>query len=184
MKLTPTPISGLMIAETAAHSDNRGHFRRVFCAPSLKEQGVDFAPVQANMSYSARRGTLRGLHYQTGDAPEAKVFRCLRGAVYDMTVDLRRGSPTFLKWFGIELSAENARALVIPPGFAHGFLTLADDTEVLYLTSHAYSPAHEGALRFDDPRVGMQWPFAPVVMSDRDRAIPDLPATFDGVDIP
>lgn len=183
MKLTPTPIAGLMIAETPAHADNRGFFRRAFCAPSLKDQGIDFTVVQANMSYSAKRGTLRGLHYQTGDAPEGKVFRCIRGAVYDMTVDMRQGSATFLQSFGIELSAENAKALIIPPGLAHGFLTLADDAEVLYLTSHAYAPAHERALRFDDPRVGMQWPFAPVVISERDQAIPDLPADFTGVRI-
>ena len=184
MNLTPTPIAGLMIAETEARGDNRGFFRRVFCAPSLKEQGIDFAAVQANMSYSAKRGTLRGLHYQTGDAPEAKVFRCIRGAIYDMTVDMRQGSPTFLKWFGIELSSENAKALVVPAGLAHGFLTLTDDAEVLYLTSHAYAPTHEMALRFDDPRVGMQWPFAPTVISDRDRAIPDLAPDFAGVRIP
>lgn len=183
MKLTPTPIAGLMVADSDARGDDRGFFRRAFCGPTLAENGIDFTPVQANMSYSAKRGTMRGLHYQTGEAPEGKFFRCIRGAIYDMTVDLRAGSPTFLQSFGIELSAENAKALVIPPGFAHGFLTLTDDAEVLYLTSHVYAPAHEGAVRFDDPLIGMQWPFAPLVVSDRDRAIPDLPRDFAGVRI-
>lgn len=184
MKLTPTPIAGLMIAETEARADNRGFFRRAFCAPSLQQHGIDFTTVQANMSYTQKRGTLRGLHYQTGAAPEAKVFRCIRGAVFDMTVDMREGSATFLQSYGIELSAANAKALVIPPGLAHGFLTLEDDTEALYLTSHAYAPEHEQALRFDDPRVKMNWPFAPTVISDRDRTIADLPADFTGVRIP
>lgn len=181
MKLSPTPIAGLMTVTTTRHNDDRGYFTRVFCAPSLHQQGQAFTAVQVNMSCSARRATLRGLHYQGAGAPEAKLFRCMRGSLFDACVDMRAGSPTFLQSFSITLNSDNDLGLLISPGIAHGFMTLADDTQALYMTSAVYSPADECAVRYNDPRLDIAWPLIPEVISERDSAIPDLPADFTGV---
>jgi dTDP-4-dehydrorhamnose 3,5-epimerase len=137
--------------------------------------GVDFQPVQANMSGSGKRGTVRGLHYQLAPHEEAKFIRCVRGAVFDVIVDVRDGSPTRGQWFGTELSAENKRALLVPQGFAHAYQTLADDSEVIYFVSAFYAPGAEKGLRWNDPGLGIQWPITEgVTVSDKDVAWPDF----------
>ena len=137
--------------------------------------------LQVNHSLSLARGTVRGLHFQREGALEGKLLRCLRGRVFDVALDLRRESPTFACWHAVELSAENARQVWIPPGFAHGFQTLSDDAEMLYFHTAAYSPAHEAGLRFDDPRLAIAWPLAPTQLSARDLALPVLDESFEGL---
>lgn len=182
MKLLQTAIPDLWIVESERRSDARGSFMRLYCAQTLKAAGIGHhAPVQINQSVNLRRGTLRGMHYQTGTAPEGKIVRCLRGRVMDVIVDLRAGSPAFLRHEMIELSADNARAAIIPPGCAHGFQTLEDDCELLYLHSALYDPAHEAGLRHDDPKLGIRWPLPAAVMSERDTSFPLLADDFTGI---
>lgn len=182
MKFSPTPIAGLMVAESERRGDARGSFMRLYCAPSLAAAGIaGQQPVQINQSITATRGTVRGMHYQTWPALEGKIVRCLRGRILDVAVDLRAGSPTFLQHHAVELSADNNRALVIPPGFAHGFQALTDDCEMLYLHSAAYDPQHEAGLRHDDPQLGIDWPLPVSVLSDRDRGFAALTPNFSGV---
>ncbi|MNL42915.1 dTDP-4-dehydrorhamnose 3,5-epimerase [compost metagenome] len=139
--------------------------------------------VQINNSLSSKRGTLRGLHYQLPPSGEVKVVRAIRGALYDVIVDLRAGSPTFGKWFGAELSAENRMMMYVPRGFAHAFITLTDDTEALYLVSDFYAPECERGLRFNDPALGIEWPIEPVEVSEKDRAWPDFNPEFHGTEL-
>jgi dTDP-4-dehydrorhamnose 3,5-epimerase len=148
--------------------DERGFFARAFCAGEFQARGLNPALVQANLSFSRRRGTLRGMHYQSAPAAEAKLVRCIRGAIFDVVADLRPDSPAFLRWHGCELTAENRRALLVPEGCAHGFLTLEDGCEVFYQVSHSYSPSHERGFRFDDPAVGIAWPAEVTVVSAKD----------------
>jgi dTDP-4-dehydrorhamnose 3,5-epimerase len=154
--------------------DERGFFARLFCAAEFGRAGLPTEFVQQNVSLSVRRGTLRGLHYQAPPHGEAKLVRCLRGAIVDVIVDLRPASPTFRRWEAFDLSAENMAQLLVPVGFAHGFQTLQDATEVSYLVSHPYVPAAERGLRWDDPAIGIDWPMEPVEISEKDRTWPDL----------
>jgi dTDP-4-dehydrorhamnose 3,5-epimerase len=170
MIFTQTTLPGAAIVDIEARADERGFFARVFCADEFAGQGLETRVVQANLSFNARRGTLRGMHYQLPPAGEAKLVRCIRGAIYDVIIDLRPESPTYLRHFGVELSAENHRALYIPQQFAHGFQTLADETEVLYLVSEFYTPAYERGLRYDDPAFGIDWPLPISVISAKDAA--------------
>jgi dTDP-4-dehydrorhamnose 3,5-epimerase len=174
MIFTETPIAGAYLIDLEPRGDERGFFARFFCEREFGAHGLSTHFVQANNSLSVKRGTLRGMHYQLAPKAETKVVRCLRGALFDIVLDLRPGSPTFGKSFGAELSADNRRMMYVPKGFGHGFVTLTDDTEALYLVDEFYSPEHERGVRWDEPRFGIQWPVAPVVMSDKDRAYRDF----------
>ncbi|MEO9971028.1 MAG: dTDP-4-dehydrorhamnose 3,5-epimerase [Hyphomonadaceae bacterium] len=174
MKFTETPLKGAFVVEHEPRADERGYFARAYCQDELAAVGADYEFVQANMSGNVNAGTLRGLHYQNETAPEAKFFRCIRGAVYDVIVDMRQGSETYLQWFGIELTAENRKALLVPPLFAHSYLSLTDGAEVFYQASHAYAPDAERGVRYDDPSVGIKWPHPITDISEKDLKWPDL----------
>jgi dTDP-4-dehydrorhamnose 3,5-epimerase len=147
----------------------------MYCRQEYAEQGIDFDPVQISLSSNTRRGTLRGLHFQADPHAEAKVVSCTRGSAFDVAVDLRAGSPTYGRWEKVELSRENGRAVYVPAGCAHGFQTLEDDTELLYLISELYEPDLQRGVRWDDPALEIEWPAEPTVMSERDRSFPDFP---------
>lgn len=168
MIFTETPIKGAFLIDLEKRGDDRGFFARAFCEKEFAGAGLVDRFVQVNNSLSAQKGTLRGMHYQLAPAAETKVVRCIRGSLYDVILDLRKGSPTFGKSFGAELSAENRRMMYVPKGFAHGFITLADDTEAFYFVDEFYSPAHERGVRWNDPEFGIEWPIPPVVLSDKD----------------
>ena len=174
MRLTETPVGGAYVVEMEPRGDERGFFARAFCAEEFARKGLEHTLVQANDSFSAIAGTLRGLHYQLPPHEEAKLVRCIRGRLYDVIVDLRPSSPTFKHWFGVELSAANRLTMYVPRGVAHGFQTIEADTEVWYLVTAAYAPQHERGVRWNDPQFGITWPVEPTVMSDRDRALPDF----------
>ena len=174
MKFLPTPLAGAYLIELEQLEDERGFFARSFCQNEFRAHGRDPVVAQCNVSFNRKRGTLRGLHYQAEPHAEAKLVRCTRGAVWDVIVDLRKSSPTMRKWHAVELTAENRRALYIPAGFAHGFQTLADDTEVLYQMSEFYHPESARGVRWDDRRLAIGWPIKDAVISPRDRAFPIL----------
>lgn len=170
MKFHPTPVEGAQLVELERRGDDRGFFARFFCGREFDERGLESHFVQMNNSLSLRKGTLRGMHYQLPPSAEAKVVRCIRGALFDVVADLRPDSPSHGRWFGAELDAENRTMMYVPAGCAHGFVTLADNTEALYLASAPYAPEQERGLRFDDPWLGISWPVQPVELSDKDRA--------------
>jgi dTDP-4-dehydrorhamnose 3,5-epimerase len=174
MLFTPTPLTGAWIVDLDRKEDDRGFFARAFCQREFESHGIAPQVRQANLSYSHTAGTLRGLHFQFPPAVENKFIRCVRGAILDVIVDLRPESPTFLQHAAVELSDGNRRAFVVPPRFAHAFLTLTDDVEVLYLVSEFYTPAEEGGLRWNDPALGIAWPRAVKVISEKDAAWPLL----------
>jgi dTDP-4-dehydrorhamnose 3,5-epimerase len=168
-----TIFDGATLIDMQQQKDDRGFFGRLFCAESFRAQGLPDVFVQQNLSVSVRKGTLRGMHYQAEPHGEAKLVRCIRGAIVDVIVDLRPGSRTFLQWDSFTLTAENLTQLLVPAGFAHGFQTLTDETEVSYLVSHPYTPSAERGLRWNDPAIGIAWPLEPTEMSDKDRNWPD-----------
>lgn len=170
----PTPLDGAFVIEPELISDDRGFFARSFCQNEFRVHGLDTAAAQCNISFNRKRGTLRGLHFQAKPHEEAKLVRCTRGAIWDVIVDLREGSLTRYRWFSAELSADNHRSLYVPAGFAHGFQTLVDDSEVLYQMSEFYHPESARGLRWDDPVLGITWPYADPVLSLRDRSYPLL----------
>jgi len=174
MIFQPTPLAGAYVIELEPHADERGFFARTFCEREFGARGLATRFPQANTSFNARAGTLRGMHWQAAPHAEAKLMRCTSGAIFDVIVDLRRRSPTLLRWFGVELSARNRKALYAPEGFAHGFLTLTPEAEVAYLMSASYAPEAARGARYDDPRLGIAWPAKPAVISARDLAYPDL----------
>lgn len=167
------PLPGVLLLGARPQHDERGWFQRSFCRRELAALGVDRAVVQANLSRSVRKGTLRGLHYQSRPSEETKLVSCVRGALWDVVLDLRPHSPTFGQHFAAELSAVNHRLMVVPEGCAHGLLTLADDTLVCYLVSAAYDPARERGVRWNDPAFAIPWPSPPAVISARDASHPD-----------
>ena len=173
MILRETPLPGLYEVETTPHRDGRGAFARAFCADTFRAAGVDFLPVQANLSTNSAALTLRGLHFQPAPHAEAKLVRAVQGRAFDVAVDLRPG-PTRGKWHAVELSAAAMNALFIPEGFAHGFLTLEAGTTLFYQMAPAHVPGHGRGIRWDDPAIGIRWPAAPAVISDADRAQPLL----------
>jgi dTDP-4-dehydrorhamnose 3,5-epimerase len=172
MRFTETGIVGAIVIDPDPHQDDRGRFLRAWCAREFSEHGVDFLPVQANMGFSVRSGTVRGMHFQGEPALEAKLVRCTRGAIFDVVLDLRQGSSSYCKWYGVELSAENGRMLYVPQKCAHGYQTLAECTEMYYMTSEFYTPGAARGVRFDDPAFGIQWPAAATVVSEQDRNWP------------
>jgi dTDP-4-dehydrorhamnose 3,5-epimerase len=173
VKFVATPLAGAFVIELDLLADERGHFARTFDAQEFARHGLDPAVVQCNTSFNSRAGTLRGMHYQADPDGEAKLVRCTRGAVFDVIVDLRPGSGTHCRWFGTELTADNGRMLYVPVGFAHGFQTLADESEVSYQMSHHYVAEQARGVRWDDPAFGIEWPPADRTISDRDRQYPD-----------
>jgi dTDP-4-dehydrorhamnose 3,5-epimerase len=179
MRLRETPVAGVHIVEPERIEDERGHFARTFAADAFAARGLDARVAQCSTSFNTRRGTLRGMHYQAAPHGEAKLVRCTRGAIYDVAVDLRPGSPSYLRWVGSELSAANGRALYVPEGCAHGFQTLVDDSEVLYQISTPYVPEAARGVRWDDPAFGIEWPAPPPggrTLAARDAGYPDFAA--------
>ncbi|MBN8474449.1 dTDP-4-dehydrorhamnose 3,5-epimerase [Sulfuritalea sp.] len=177
MKFTPTPLPGAFLIDIEKRGDERGFFGRAFCENELAAQGLSSRFVQVNNSLSATKGTLRGMHYQLAPKAETKIVRCIRGAIWDVILDLRKDSSTFGQSFGAELSADNRRMMYVPKGFAHGCLTLEDDTELFYLVDEFYSPAEERGVRWNDPQFDMKWPIPPVVVSDKDSGWKDFVTT-------
>ncbi len=174
MRFSPTPLVGAYLIDLEKRGDDRGFFARVFCEREFAQHKLVTNFVQVNTSLSAERGTLRGMHYQLPPASETKLVRCVRGALYDVIVDLRPGSPSFGKWFGAELTAENRTMMYVPKGFAHGFVTLTDATEAFYFVDEFYAPEQERIVRWNDPKFGITWPIAPTNQSDKDKAARDF----------
>lgn len=172
MILEPTPIDGCVVVRAQRHADDRGHFARTWDGDVFREAGLNGAIAQCSVSYNHERGTLRGMHYQAAPHEEAKLVRCTRGAIFDVCLDLRPGSETFRQWHGETLTEANGAALYVPEGCAHGFLTLADATEVFYMISQAYAPEAGRGVRFDDPAFGIAWPAEVRVIHPRDAAYP------------
>jgi dTDP-4-dehydrorhamnose 3,5-epimerase len=180
-RVVETPIAGLRIVERAPRADERGFLARLFCADELQAAGWNKPIAQINQTMTRRMGAVRGLHFQFLPHAEMKLVSCIRGEVWDVALDLRQGSPTFLKWFGVNLSAENFRALLIPEGFAHGFQALAEGCELIYFHTCAYHAASEGGINPEDPRVAIRWPREIAEMSPRDRGHPMLSPAFQGI---
>ncbi|GHU76270.1 dTDP-4-dehydrorhamnose 3,5-epimerase [Clostridia bacterium] len=174
MNKIETALPGVWIIEPRVFGDARGWFMETYSTGSLGELGINSVFVQDNHSFTAQKGTLRGLHFQNDPMAQAKLVRVTRGAVLDAAVDIRRGSPTYLQWVTVELSAGNKRMLYIPRGFAHGFLTLADNIEFMYKVDNLYSPAHDRSIRYDDPDIGVDWQTADPILSEKDLSAPRL----------
>jgi len=168
MLFSPTTLKDAMLIDIEKRGDDRGYFARTMCRDEFAAHGLVSEFVQANHSYNRMRGTLRGMHFQRAPHEEVKLVRCVRGAILDVIIDLRPASPTYRKWEGFELSAENGRLLYVPGGFAHGFQTLVDDVDVTYQVSHPYTPTAEGGVRYDDPAFGIEWPEPVTVISPKD----------------
>lgn len=173
MIFTPTTLAGAFLIEPERIADERGFFARSWCRREFAEHGLESRLEQCNISFNRLRGTLRGMHFQAAPFGEAKLVRCSMGALYDVIIDLRPESATYLQHFGAELTAENRSMLFIPAGFAHGFQTLADNTEVFYQMSEVYAPAYAGGLRWDDPAFGIRWPLPVSVISAKDAQLPN-----------
>ncbi len=178
MKFNPTPLADAYTIDLEKREDERGFFARFFCVNEYDKVGLDRNIVQINNSLSKDIGTLRGMHYQLSPKAETKIVRCIRGSLYDVIVDLRPSSPTFLKWFGATLSADNRTMIFVPKGFGHGFLTLEENTEAFYLVTEFYSPEHERGLRWNDPKINIQWPIEPVIISDKDKVHRDFDLNY------
>ena len=174
MKATETELKGVFVLEPQVFGDARGWFMESWSQRKMHDAGIDVQFVQDNQSFSAQKGTLRGLHYQLNPMCQAKLFRCTRGKIFDVAVDIRKGSPQYGKWVGVELSAENKKQLFIPRGFAHGFITLTDDVEVQYKADNYYAPECDGNIRWDDPDIGVEWPLKPLILSEKDSKAPLL----------
>lgn len=175
MKFSKTPVDGALLVELQPISDDRGSFARAFCKREFVEQGVDFNIVQCNLAHTHRAGIVRGLHYVSNPDREAKLVRCVAGAVHDGIIDMRPDSPTYLASYSLRLDPENRLALYIPGGVAHGYQALEDSTEFLYMTDEYYEGGVEQGVRFDDPKLGIDWPLPPIEVTDRDRSWPSLP---------
>ncbi len=174
MNVTETNLKGVFVIEPQVFGDNRGWFMETWSKTKLESAGLHFDFVQDNQSYSAHKGTLRGLHYQLNPMSQAKIVRCTRGSLIDVAVDVRKNSPQFGKWTSVILSEENKRQLLIPRGFAHGFMTLTDDVEIQYKADNYYAPHSEGNIRWDDPQIKIEWPFPPTILADKDANAPTL----------
>ncbi len=172
MRFTNIDLAGAQVIDPVPHPDERGRFMRAWCLREFAEHGIDFVPLQANLGLSLRKGTIRGMHYQVVPALEAKLVRCTRGAMFDVVLDVRPGSPSFGRWYGTELTAENGRMLYLPEGCAHGYQTLVDETEMHYMASEVYTPDAARGMRFDDPKFGINWPFPVTCISEQDRNWP------------
>ena len=173
MRFTETPLKGAWTIDLEPRGDERGFFARAFCQNEFDAHGLKRDLAQANLSYNPKRATLRGMHYQIPPHAEVKIVRCTRGAIYDVIIDLRADSPTRFQWFGVELSADNRTALYVPEGFAHGYQSLTEESEVFYLVTEFYAPGSERGIRWNDPRFAIRWPLPDPVLSPKDAAHPD-----------
>jgi len=173
MRFSPTEIDGVVLVDIEPVSDARGAFARLQCPDDFAAAGHPFTPAQTSLSRNPQIGTLRGMHHQPAPHAEVKLVRCVRGRIFDVALDLRSDSPTHRRWTAAELSADNARALLIPKGVAHGFLTLEADSDVLYQIAPRFEAGHEAGVRWNDPAFAIVWPMAPLVMSERDAGYPD-----------
>ena len=176
MRFVKTRLEGAFIIEPDAQADDTGFYVRSWCQHEFEFLGLNKRPVQSNVSFNKKRGTLRGLHYQADPYSEAKLVRCTLGAVYDVIVDLRQESPTYLQWMSAELTQKNRRLLYVPEGFAHGFMTLRDNTEVFYQMTQFYMPEFSRGIRWDDPQFDIRWPMQVSVISEKDGRYPDFAA--------
>ncbi len=174
MKFTPTKIAGVWIVDMERHEDERGWFARTWCAEEFRKHGLNPRLAQCSVSFNRRRGTLRGMHWQSAPHEEAKLVRCTRGAIFDLALDMRLSSRTFKQWVGVELTPENGRALYVPEGCAHGFQTLADDSEVFYQMNGYHYPECARGARWDDPAFGIEWPLPEPILAARDRNYVDF----------
>ena len=181
MIFTPTPLSGSYTIEPNILNDERGWFARYYCKNEFKEIGHEKEWVQLNHSVTNKRGTVRGIHFQNLPFREVKMIKCIAGCIYDVIIDLRADSPTFLKWFGVELSAKNRKMLYIPEGFGHGFQCVENNCEVIYHHSEFYTPNSEGGVRYSDPAINIEWPLAVSIVSARDRSFPFVDENFKGI---
>ena len=179
MKFNKTKLDGSFVIDLDKREDERGFFARLFCINEFDQNQADRNIVQINNSLSRDKGTLRGIHYQLSPKSETKIVRCIKGSLWDVIVDLRPDSPTFLQWFGETLSAENRRMMFVPKGFGHGFITLEPDTEAIYFVTEFYSPEHERGLRWDDPKIGIEWPIEPVIISEKDSQHKDFDINYN-----
>lgn len=168
-----TELKGAFIIELEKYQDDRGFFARAWCQKEFGAFGLNMQMVQANVSFTVKKGTLRGLHFQLPPYEESKLVKCTRGAIYDVIIDLRTGSPTYKQWIGVELTAENYKMIYVPAGFAHGYQTLEDNTEVTYQVSQFYSPDFERGIRYNDPAFGIKWPIKVKVISNKDKKWPN-----------
>jgi dTDP-4-dehydrorhamnose 3,5-epimerase len=173
MIFTDTPLKDAKLVELEQRGDDRGFFARLWCKHEFEANGIRMSVAQINTSSSRKRGTMRGMHYQVEPHGEAKLMRCVRGSIYDVVVDLRPNSPTYKRWFGVKLTSANRAMLYVPEHFAHGYLALEDDAEVVYLVSEFYAPGYERGVRHDDPAFGIEWPIEVEIVSDKDRSWPD-----------
>ncbi|MBO7747245.1 dTDP-4-dehydrorhamnose 3,5-epimerase [Paenibacillus sp. MWE-103] len=174
MRFAETPLPGAYLIEPEPVADGRGFFVRTYCEKEFAAHGIAAPPVQCNVSYNHKRGTVRGMHFQRKPFEEKKLVRCTQGAIYDVIVDIRPDSPAFGRWFGVELTGANQRMLYIPEGFAHGFQTLEDETAVFYQMSEFFAPEASEGVRWDDPAIGIQWPLPCAIISEKDAAYPAL----------
>lgn len=174
MKITKTKLDGVVVIEPDVFGDNRGFFMESWNKKKMEEAGLFYDFVQDNHSKSTVKGTIRGIHFQKGDKAQAKLVRCVKGAVLDVAVDLRKNSPTFKQWVGVELSEENKKQLLIPRGFGHGFVTLTDDVEFLYKADNYYAPEADAGIRWNDPDIGVEWDIEKPILSEKDRKNPFL----------
>jgi dTDP-4-dehydrorhamnose 3,5-epimerase len=181
MKFTETPLRGSFVVDPQPFSDDRGWFARTFCKKEFEQVGHHKEWVQFNHSLTYKKGSIRGMHFQYPPHSEIKMIRCIAGSIFDVIIDLRQGSPTFLQWFGVELSAGNKKILYIPEGFAHGFQTLTDNCELIYHHTSIYTPGAEGGIRFDDKRIGIEWKLPVTDISDRDKNHSFLNESFTGI---
>jgi dTDP-4-dehydrorhamnose 3,5-epimerase len=173
MKFSPTALDGAYVVELERHSDMRGFFARTWCRDEFQARGLESDLAQCSISFNERRGTLRGMHWQCAPREEAKLVRCTTGAIYDVIIDLRPASPTYLRHVGVELTQSDRRALYVPPGFAHGFQTLADASEVFYQMSECFAAEHARGARWNDPVFGIEWPIPDPIVLERDNTYPD-----------
>jgi len=174
MRITQTKLEGLYLIEPELHEDERGYFARTFCLEELQKRGLKFEIVQVSMSFNKRAGTIRGMHFQKPPKEEGKIVQCLKGAIFDVAIDLRASSPTFCRWHGEELTEKNGKMLLVPKGYAHGFQTLANNTKVQYFMSEFYFPSHSFGVRWNDPKFCIKWPMEPTAISEKDKGWPYL----------
>jgi dTDP-4-dehydrorhamnose 3,5-epimerase len=181
MIFTETKLKGAYIIDVKRIEDERGFFGRSYCEKEFEEYGLNTNIVQTNVSYNKKKGTLRGMHMQITPYEETKLVRCTRGAIYDVIIDMRENSDTYKQWIGVELTADNYRMLFVPEGFAHGFITLEDNSDVTYQVTQFYTPGSEKGIRWNDPAFNIEWPIEPVVVSEKDQAHPDFEKALTNV---
>lgn len=174
MKIFETGLDGLLLIERKVFNDDRGWFTEVYNKLDFEKNGIDIDFIQDNHSFSLKKGVLRGMHFQNNPKAQSKLVKCIKGSIWDVAVDLRKSSPTYMKWYGVELTEKNHRMLLVPRGFAHGFVTLEDNVEVQYKVDNYYDKAHDRSIRYDDPIINIKWPEIDIILSEKDKNAPLL----------